>query len=85
MDRSMAELDVASGFDLHEYREGFKLLKQDRQTTAVANRADYACPACDEVFDRLFVSEKRTNTFGDPGGPFCILRTDEEQLLLFTH
>lgn len=80
----MKELDVSTGFDLHEHREGFKLLKQDRETTAVANRADFACPACGEVFDRLFVSEKRANSFGDPGAPFCTVRT-EDQLLLFTH
>lgn len=80
----MTELDVSSGFDLHEHREGFKLLKQDRETVALANRTDFTCPACDEVFERLFVSEQRTNTFGDPGGPFCLVRT-EEQLLLLTH
>ena len=80
----MKELDVSSGFDLHEHREGFKLLKQDRGTMALANRADFACPACGEAFDRLFVSEKRANTFGDPGAAFCIVRTDD-QLLLLTH
>lgn len=80
----MPALDVDDGFDLHAHREGFKLLKQDRETMALANRADFACPACGDVFDRLFVSEKAENTFGDPGGPFCVVRTDD-QLLLLTH
>lgn len=80
----MTELDVSGGFDLHEHREGFKLLKQDRETMVLGNRADFACPACGETFERLFVSEKRANTFGDPGAPFCVVRATE-QLLLFTH
>lgn len=80
----MTELDVEGGFDFHDYREGLKLLKEARETTALANRADFACPACGDVFDRLFVSEKRTNSFGDPGAPFCLVRTDGE-LLLLTH
>lgn len=80
----MPALDLADGFDLHAHREGFKLLRQDRETMALANRADFSCPACGEVFDRLFVSEKAENTFGDPGGPFCVVRTGE-QFLLLTH
>lgn len=80
----MTELDLSGGFDLHDHREGFKLLKQDRETVALGNRADFACPACEDVFERLFVSEKRANSFGDPGAPFCIVRA-ADQLLLFTH
>lgn len=80
----MNRLDVTDGFDVHEYRHGLKLLEQDRETMHLANRTDFACPACGEPFDRLLVSEKRENTFGTPGGPFCVVRTDEE-LLLLTH
>jgi hypothetical protein len=36
------------------------------------------------IREELFVSEKRTNTSGDPGSPFYLVRTDEE-LLLLTH
>lgn len=32
----------------------------------LANRDGFACPACGKESDRLFVSEKRENTFGDP-------------------
>jgi hypothetical protein len=80
----MTELDVTDGFDVHEYRHGLKLLTEERGTMHLANREGFTCPACGEPFERLFVSEKRTNTFGDPGSPFCIVRS-AEQLLLLTH
>jgi len=80
----MAELDASGGFDVHEYRHGLKLLREDRETMHLANREGFACPACGDPFEKLFVSEKRTNSFGDPGGPFCVVRTADE-LLLLTH
>jgi len=80
----MEALDVEDGFDVHDYRHGLKLLQEDRGTMHLANRDEFACPACGEAFERLFVSERRTNTFGDPGCPFCLVRTDQE-LLLLTH
>jgi hypothetical protein len=48
------------------------------------NRDEFACPACENVFERLFVSEQRTTSFGKPDRPFCLVRTDTE-LLLLTH
>jgi hypothetical protein len=80
----MERLDVSDGFDIHDYRPGLKLLKQDRETMALANRVDFACPACGNSFEKLFVSEQRTNTFGNPDSPICLIRTDEK-LLLMTH
>ncbi|MHB9286561.1 flagella cluster protein [Halobacteriales archaeon Cl-PHB] len=80
----METLDVAEGFDVHDYRHGLKLLQEDRGTIHLANRNDFACPACGKPFEKLFVTEKRENTFGDPGSPFCIVRADD-QLLLLTH
>jgi len=80
----MEQLDVSDGFDVHDYRHGLKLLKQDRGTLTLENRGGFACPACAEPFERLFVSEKRTNSFGDPGTAFCLARTDEA-LLVLTH
>lgn len=80
----MSDLDVTGEFDVHEYREGFKLLKETRETMHLENRAEFACPACGKPFERLFVSEKRTNTFQSPPGPFCLARTPS-QTLLFTH
>jgi len=80
----MDRLDVEDGFDVHEYRHGLKLLKQVRGTMHLANRNDFLCPACGDVFDDLFVSERRENTFGNPDDPICIVRTDD-QILLLTH
>ena len=80
----MEQLDVSGGFDVHEYRHGLKLLREDRETMHLANRDGFACPACGDPFERLFVTEKRTNSFGKPDAPFCLVRTDEE-LLVLTH
>jgi hypothetical protein len=80
----METLDVEGGFDVHDYRHGLKLLQEKRGTMHLANRDGFGCPACGEPFEKLFVTEKRTNTFGDPGAPFCLVRTDDE-LLLLTH
>ena len=80
----MEQLDVEEGFDVHEYRHGLKLLREDRETMHLANREGFACPACGRPFEKLLVSEKRTHTFTSPPGPFCLARTDE-QLLLLTH
>lgn len=81
----MERLDVTDGFDVHEYRHGLKLIKEERETMHLENRDDqFACPACGDPFERLFVSEKRTHSFGDPGSPFCLARTDD-RILLLTH
>jgi hypothetical protein len=80
----MEQLDIADGFSVHDYRHGLKLLKDDRETMHLANRDEFRCPACGEVFERLFVSEQRCNTFPNPEQPFCVARTDEK-LLLLTH
>ena len=80
----MELLDVSDGFDVHDYRHGLKLLKEDRETMHLANREGYGCPACEEPFERLFVTERRTTSFDDPGTAFCLVRTDDE-LLLLTH
>lgn len=78
------QLEVTDGFDVHAYRDRLKLLEQTRATIHLENRDGLTCPACGDPFDRLLVSEKRTHTFADPGGPFCLVRTDE-QLLVLTH
>lgn len=80
----MERLDVSDGFDVHDYRHGLKLLTQDAETMHLENREGFGCPACGREFGRLFVSERRHNTFGSPPGAFCLTRTDE-QVLLLTH
>jgi hypothetical protein len=77
-------LEIGDGFDVHRYRHGLKLLKEDRGTMHLENRNGFGCPACGRPFEKLFVSERRRHTFGAPGGPFCLVRTDE-QFLLLTH
>lgn len=81
----MQPLDIADGFDVHDYRHGLKLIREDRETMHLENREEnFACPACEKPFEKLFVSEQRTNSFGDPGTAFCIARTPEK-LLVLTH
>jgi hypothetical protein len=80
----MTQLDISDGFSIHDYRHGLKLIKDDGQTRHLENRKEFGCPACGKPFERLFVSEKRTNSFGNPSSPFCLARTDEK-LLLLTH
>jgi hypothetical protein len=80
----MEQLDVDDGFDVHDYRHGLKLLQEGRETIHLENREGFACPACGQRFERLFASEKHKNTFGNPDSPFCVVRTDE-QILLLTH
>lgn len=80
----MEQLDVSDGFDVHEYRHGLKLVEETRETMHLENRQEFGCPACGKPFVKLFVTEKRQNTFGNPGAPLCLVRTDEE-LLLFVH
>ncbi len=81
----MEQLDLSNGFDVHEYRHGLKLIQETRETMQLENRSgEFACPACGKRFEKLFVSEKRVNSFGNPGTSFCIARADD-QLLLLTH
>jgi hypothetical protein len=81
----METLALTGGFDVHDYREGMKVLKQDRGSMYLQNRAGYRCPACGEPFERLFVSDDDEVTFGSaPNGPICIARTADE-LLVLTH
>jgi hypothetical protein len=81
----MTELDASGGFDVHDYRHGLKLLKQDRETTYLDNREGFECPACGRAFDRLFVSEKDEVVFDSaPNGPICLVRAPAK-LLVLTH
>ncbi|MFB6194745.1 MAG: flagella cluster protein [Haloplanus sp.] len=78
-------LDVSGGFDVHEYRSGLKLHTQDDSSMYLENREGYACPACGQPFERLFVSSDDQVTFGNPpDAPFCLARAPD-QLLLLTH
>lgn len=81
----MRRLDIEDGFDVHDHRDGLKVLERDAGSWHLQNRGGYACPACDREFDRAFVSTDRTITFGSaPNGPICVARTPEETLVV-TH
>jgi hypothetical protein len=80
----MEQLEIAGGFSVHDYRHGLKLLREERDTMHLDNREGFACPACGDPFEKLFVTERTTTTFGKPDSAFCLARTDEK-LLLLTH
>ena len=80
----MEQIDVSDGFDVHEYRHGLKLLREDRGTTHLENRDGFACPACGKPFEELLVIERQTTSLGNPDAPFCLARTEDE-MLLFVH
>ena len=81
----MTVLAVEDGFDVHDYRHGLKLLEQDGETMTFANRDGFSCPACGRSFERLLVATTSDLTFDTPpNAPFCIVRTDDE-LLVLTH
>lgn len=82
----MATLDVEDAFDVHEYREQLKLRHQGRDTSRFDVRGGIACPACGRALEKLLVTTKRTISFDTgPDGPFCIVRTGGEELLVGTH
>ena len=72
-------------FDYHRARQGLKLVKDTGDTKLLKNKEGYACPACGNPFEQLYVSEKQHNTF-DPSGatPFCI-RRESDRILMFRH
>ncbi|MFB6218856.1 MAG: flagella cluster protein [Halobacteriaceae archaeon] len=82
----MTVIDVDDGFDVHEYRDRLKLRHQDADTYRFEVRGDLACPACGRPIRKLLVTTKRELTFDTgPDGPFCIVRTGGEELLVATH
>lgn len=81
----MTVLDIEDGFSIQDYRHGLKLLTEDGDTTVVANRDGFGCPACEAEFERLLVASRDTVSFSSaPEGPVCVARTPE-QLLVLTH
>lgn len=82
----MATLEVEDGFDVHEYREQLKLRRQDADSYRFEVRGELCCPACGRPIRKLLVTTRRELTFETgPDGPFCIVRTGGEELLVATH
>lgn len=71
-------------FDVHEVRHALKLHRGTGDTQLWENRKELACPACEEAFADLLISEKRANSFNRPDGRFCVVR-ESDRILLFTH
>lgn len=71
-------------FDVHEVRHALKLRRDTGDAQLWKNRKELACPACDEAFADLLISEKRENSFNPPDGRFCVVR-EADRILLFTH
>ncbi|USZ67701.1 flagella cluster protein [Halorussus salilacus] len=71
-------------FDVHEVRHALKLHRDTGDTQLWENRKDATCPACDEPFADLLVSERRHNSFNPPDGRFCVVR-EPDRILVFTH
>ena len=71
-------------FDVHEVRHALKLRKDTGDTQLWENRKELDCPACEEAFADLLISERRRNSFNPPDGRFCVVR-EPDRILVFTH
>jgi len=71
-------------FDVHDHRHALKLHRDTGERQLWENRKGLDCPACEEPFADLLVSERRHNSFERPDGRFCVVR-ESDRLLLFTH
>ena len=75
---------MSDRFDVHEVRHRLKLRKDTGDTQLWENREDLDCPACEEPFADLLISERRQNSFNSPEGRFCVVR-ESDRILVFTH
>ncbi|WP_233274684.1 DUF7385 family protein [Haladaptatus cibarius] len=72
-------------FDVHAMRHRLKLKRDAGHTSLFENRDSVACPACEESFTEVLLTEQREHSFQPTGSmPFCIVREDN-RILLFTH
>lgn len=79
----MEPLDTEGGFDVHDHRDGLKLVEQDSDSWQLVSRDAYICPACGRAFDRLFVTGQSDVTFDSaPNGPICVVRAPEKLLVV---
>ena len=71
------------GFDVHAVRHRMKLVRNTGTMELYENRDDVACPACEDPFDDLLVSEERSHSFDPPDGTrLCVVCEDERMLVL---
>jgi uncharacterized protein YbaR (Trm112 family) len=73
------------GFDIHAVRHRMKLVRNAGTTELYENRDGVACPACEEPFDDLLVTEERHHSFDPPDGTrLCVIR-EEKRVLVSPH
>jgi uncharacterized Zn ribbon protein len=72
------------GFDVHEHRHALKLRKDTGDAQLWENKKGLDCPACEEEFSDLLISEQRHNSFNPPDGRFCVVR-ESDRIIVFTH
>ncbi|MFC4552045.1 MULTISPECIES: DUF7385 family protein [Halorussus] len=80
----MSEHDETERFDVHAVRNALKLHRDTGDTQLWENRKGLDCPACEEAFAELLISERRRNQFNRPDGPLCVVR-ESDRVLVFTH
>jgi len=72
-------------FDQHAVRHRMKLLRDEGDVTLYENRDGVRCPACEDPFSRLLITERHAHSF-DLGGTDRVCVTDEDgRLVVCTH
>ncbi|GKZ12730.1 flagella cluster protein [Haladaptatus sp. T7] len=72
-------------FDVHAVRHRLKLKTDAGHSSLFENRGDVACPACDDPFAEVFITEKPAHSFQPTGSMrFCVVR-EEGRTMVFTH
>lgn len=75
---------MSDSFDVHAVRHALKLHRDAGDRQLWENKKELDCPACDEAFSKLLITEQRKNSFNRPDDRFCVVR-ESDRLLLFTH
>ncbi|WP_266078086.1 DUF7385 family protein [Haladaptatus caseinilyticus] len=72
-------------FDVHAIRHRLKLKRDAGHTSLFENRDSVVCPACDEPFAEVLLTERRKHSFGPTESiRFCVVR-EGDCMQLFTH
>jgi hypothetical protein len=72
-------------FDQHAVRHRMKLLRDDGDVTLYENRDDVACPACEDPFSRLLLTEHRAHSFDTSGSARLCVVHEDERLVVWLH
>ena len=72
-------------FDQHAVRHRMKLLRDDGDVTLYENRDGVRCPACNDPFSRLLITERRSHSFDLDGIARLCVTHEDERLVICTH